>query len=97
MANLDHELRSALESGDFESALPLIGEYGGFAIRRMKDAKASDEQAEIFQTSTAYLYERLHLARVMRAQLATRIALSSRVGLYQEEASKMSNTWQLEA
>jgi hypothetical protein len=97
VANLDHELRRALESGDFESALPLIREYGGFAVRGMKDAKASDEQAEIFQTSTAYLYDRLHLARVMRAQLASRIALFSRIGLYQEEASKMSNTWQLEA
>jgi hypothetical protein len=96
VANLDQELRLALESGDFELALPLIESYGRCAVEAVRNATTPSEQSEMLRVSMEFLQDRLHLARVMRAQIASRIAICTRVGLYQE-LSETSKTWQLEA
>ena len=96
MDNQAQELQRALESGEFELALPLIESYGRSAIHASQKSKTFSEQSEMLRTAAAFLQDRLHLARVMRAQIASQIALCSRACLY-EEASKVDNTWQLEA
>jgi hypothetical protein len=88
-------IQRVLESGDFEHALPLIESYGRSAIQAAQAAETFSEKSEVLRTSAAFLQDRLHLARVMRAQLAGKIALCSGLGIYQD-ASRLTNTWQLE-
>ena len=90
---LGTDIQTALASGDFEAALPLINAYGK-ALRFAFDSAANrEEKLNLLTIASSVLQDRLHLARVMRAQLATRSLEASRLLSYDEAGS--TATWRL--
>ncbi len=88
------DIQAAIASGDFEAALPLISAYGKalrFAIDSTRD---HDEKLRLISAATSVIQDRLHLARVMRAQLATRSLEASRLLSYGGLGS--TETWRLD-
>ena len=90
MEQLGRELKSALEAGDFETARPLIESYGKTAAQALIAARGSAQREEIMKRTAAFLQDRLHLARVMRAQLATQLAAAAGLACYAERPAAES-------
>ncbi len=88
------KIQQALEAGDFEAALPLIETYGQAVKDAMQTASARQRKT-IAGASSAFLSDRLHLARVMRAQLATQWSNLSRAASYSASAHE-ENSWHME-
>ncbi|HEX4168877.1 MAG TPA: hypothetical protein VHZ55_25720 [Bryobacteraceae bacterium] len=88
-------IQKALESGDFDTALPLIESYGKAVKTAMQTARTSHQRSEVAGSASAFLRDRLHLARVMRSQLATRLLLTRRLVSYSEPPAP-ANSWLLE-
>ncbi len=79
------ELKVALESGDFETALPLIESYGKTAAQAMAEAHGSAQREEVIKRTEAFLQDRLHLARVMRAQVAAQLSAAAGLACYAQQ------------
>ena len=93
--NVAHSLRSAIEAGDFERACALTGPYRETIVRALRNAPSADARETIARETIAFLNERLHMARVLRAHLASRLAAATRAQFYQTPA-KCDNTWLLQ-
>ena len=88
------DIQTAIASGDFESALPLISAYGKALRFAIDSASTSDEKLRLVTSASSVLQDRLHLARVIRAQLANRSLEASRLLSYEETGS--TDTWRLD-
>ena len=88
------DIQAAIAAGDFEAALPLIGAYGK-ALRFAIDSSSDrEEKLRLITTASSVIQDRLHLARVIRAQLATRSLEASRLLSYGDMGS--TETWRLD-
>ena len=88
-------LKSAIECGDFERALASIENYGSDVRGELKEADTREAHLAIMQESLAFLQDRLHLARVMRAHIASQLAVVSRLSSYGSSPNCQS-TWNVE-
>ncbi len=94
MEEVAEKIRQALEAGDFETALPLIHTYAQ-AVKLAIQTGNPQQQKTTVRRASAFLSDRLHLARVMRAQLATQWSNLSRTASYSESAPD-ENSWLVE-
>ncbi len=88
------DIQTAIASGDFEAALPLISAYGKALRFAINSASDRDEKLRLITSATSVIQDRLHLARVMRAQLATRSLEASRLLSYGDIGS--TETWRMD-
>lgn len=95
VAKVEQEIQRALESGRFETAIPLIEQYGQFALSSLRSAGNSQERSAIATEASAFLQDRLHLARVMRSHIAAKIGAASRIASYASTPC-VNNTWHIE-
>ncbi len=91
-ANVEQEIQRAIESGSFETAIPLIDRYGHDILSSLRNAGTSQERSAIAAEASAFLQDRLHLARVMRSHIAAKIGAASRIASY-ASAPCVNNTW----
>jgi hypothetical protein len=87
-------LRRAIESGDFQSAPALAEEYVE-TVRREIEITPARERAALAEQACSFLEDRLHLARVMRAHIASELRVASGVASYQN-AGPAGNTWEIQ-
>jgi hypothetical protein len=92
VANVEEEIQSAIESGSFEVAIPLIEQYGQALLSALRGAGTSQEGSALASEAAAFLQDRLHLARVLRSHLAAQIGAASRSASY-ASAPCAANTW----
>ncbi len=95
VTKVEKEIQQAIESGSFEAAIPLIERYGEIILSALRHAGNSQERSAIAAEATAFLQDRLHLARVLRSHIATQIGAASRIASY-ACAPCVSNTWQIQ-
>lgn len=95
MVNVEGEIQRAIESGSFEAAIPLIEQYGEAVLSALRGAGTSQQRSAIASEASAFLQDRLHLARVMRSHLAAQIGAASRNASY-AGAPCVNNTWLIE-
>lgn len=95
VVNVEREIQRAIESGSFETAIPLIEQYGHAVLSSLRNAGNSQERSAIATEASAFLQDRLHLARVMRSHIAAKIGAASRIASY-ANAPCVSNTWLIE-
>lgn len=88
-------LQGLLETGQFDSALPVIEDYGSRLIEAAKNAPTPAERIAILQAAADDLREHLHLVRIMRAHVYTQLTLTQRVASYQN-APQLESSWNLE-
>ena len=81
--------------GDFDRANQLADEYGRMMASALRAAPLAARLA-IYEQALATLNENLHLARVLRAHLATRLRANSGLFLYQRSESER-HIWQMQA
>ena len=93
---LGSDIQTAIASGDFEAALPLINAYGKALRFAIDSALDRDEKVRLITAASSVLQDRLHLARVMRAQLAARSLEASRLLSY-GGGQEASGSWHLDA
>ncbi len=94
-ARLEEEIQRALEAGQFESAIPLIEQYGETILNALRNSGTSEERSTIASEATAFLQDRLHLARVLRSHLAAQVGAASRIASYSSTPC-ISSTWLIE-
>ncbi len=85
----------ALEEGNAEAALSLINAYGGDVAAQLRVATTSSERQAIADDALSFLQDRLHLARVIRAHFAARIASLSQGASY-ASYPEASTTWKMD-
>jgi hypothetical protein len=95
-AGIGQELKHALETGDFCSAVPLIEEYGNLTMQALRTSRSLSERQAVLDEASSFLQDRLHLARVLRSHIAAQIAASSRLISYNDNPITES-TWHFEA
>jgi hypothetical protein len=88
-------LQQLLESGQFELALSALDSFSQLMLENASAARSATEQRQMLQDAQMFLEERLHLARVMRAQLASQVATTNRLIGYQDVATSESS-WNLD-
>jgi len=91
----EEELQRAIESGSFETAMPLIEKYGEAVLSELRKAGDAKERSAIASDASAFLQDRLHLARVMRSHIAAQIGAASRIASY-ASVPGVINTWHIE-
>lgn len=87
-------LASAIQSGDFEAAQPLIAEYGSAMQAKLRSA-ASEERQLIFDRALETLNEHLRLARLMRSHMHLRLLQLSGESLYNPHGQPL-HTWRFD-
>ena len=92
---LAERLRHAIETGSFERATSLAQSYGDLIKTRLRAAKTPAEREAIASEASAFLQDRLHLARVMRSHIATEIDAAVRLASY-SNTHHSENTWRLD-
>ncbi len=95
VAEVEEEIQRSIEAARFEAAVPLIEQYGQGILSALRNAATSQERSAIASEATAFLQDRLHLARVMRSHLAAQIGAVSRIACY-ASAPCVHNTWLIE-
>lgn len=88
-------LHGLLETGQFDSALSVIEDYGSSLIEAAANAPTPAERAAVLQAAADNLREHLHLARIMRAHIYTQLTVTQRVASYQN-APQLESSWNLE-
>ena len=89
-------LRAALEAGNFEGSATLARQYRSAISRDLREAASEGDRAAIAREAISFLEDRLHLARVLRAHVASRLATAFRAQTYCADPPGQ-NIWQLEA
>lgn len=89
IGTLGSQVQLAIESADFDAALPLIDAYGQAVRQAWEQAETSAEKLQIAAAASSFLQDRLHLARVIRSQIAARGAEAVR------QLSYSDDSWQL--
>lgn len=95
VTDLTGRVTSAIQSGDFEAAQPLIAEYGSAIQAKLRSASPHDRQL-IFDHALETLHEHLRLARLMRSHMHLRLRQLSGESLYNGHAQPL-HTWHLDA
>lgn len=90
------KLGLALKTGRFDTALPLIGEYGEAVRQAVRVTRDHDEKEEILNAAALFLRDHLHLARVLRSHLSARLTANSRLSSY-NDMSDAKSSWKFEA
>jgi hypothetical protein len=67
------DLARALRSGDFAAANPLAAAYGRGIMAELGAAATSESREAIARPALEFLNDQLHLVRVLRAHLASRL------------------------
>lgn len=88
------QLAQALRAADFDRANRLARQYGESARAALQAAESGAREA-IYREAVQSLDNHLHLARVLRAHLATEWRANSGTILYQSSDSER-HLWQLE-
>jgi hypothetical protein len=90
------DLARALQSGDFEAANPLAVAYGRGVMTELRAAVSAENREAIARPALEFLNNQLHLVRVLRAHLASRLRANSVPCGYQSvEPDK--HCWRFEA
>ncbi len=95
-ANLAAQLASAVQSGNFEAAQPLIAEYGSTVQAQLRSAASAEERQRIYEHAFETLNEHLRLARLMRSHMHLRLRQLSGESLYNAHGQPL-HTWRLDA
>ena len=85
-------LHCALQSGSFDSATALAGEYIESLARTLQSTHNDQERVTVANEARSFLQDEIHLARVMRAHIAAQLAHASRIVSYKAN-SCAENTW----
>jgi hypothetical protein len=94
----DQALSDALQAGDFAAVQSAAVDYGRGVCTEMQAADDLARRASICQEALEALQNHLHLARVLRAHLASQIQANAGSCLYaQPDAQAGRHRWQLEA
>jgi hypothetical protein len=93
---LGEKLRLALKTGRFDTALPLIDEYGKAVRHALRATHDHDEKEEILNEASSFLRDHLHLARILRSHLSARLTANSRLSSY-NDLPGIKSTWNFEA
>ena len=96
ISELSGNIQLALEAGDFETALPLIERFGQAVTMAVHANSDIAQQRRMIDDAAAFLRDRLHLARVMRARLASEAASLTQSMSY-TGAQPVEAIWQMEA
>lgn len=89
------QLSSAIQSGDFDAAQPLIADYGS-TIRAELHSAPPEERQRIFDQALETLNEHLRLARLMRSHMHLRLRQLSGESLYSSQ-HQPTHTWGVDA
>jgi len=88
-------LAQALEAGNFDTARPLVMEYGKSVQVEMLCAASAAECAQIFHAARETFERFLLLSRAMRAHISARLQLLAGESLYRPPVPEQ-HTWRLE-
>ena len=89
------KLKHAIESGDFDAANVLVKQYGEVVSREFHDCNTTEGKKAIVDQALAFLHDRLHLARVVRAHIASRFHAVTGSSCYQDSAARYT-TWRVD-
>jgi hypothetical protein len=89
-SDVEEELRRALASGDFGRADKLIPRYRDHLHRELIAAKSLGNRLLIIEDSRQLLQDSLHLARVMRAHIASKLRATESIDVYQHRPNSGS-------
>ena len=96
ISELSGNIQLALEAGVFERALPLFERFGKAVTMVVHANSDIAQQRRMIDDAAAFLRDRLHLARVMRARLASEAASLTQSMSY-TGAQPVEAIWQMEA
>jgi hypothetical protein len=71
--NLAAQIQSVLSSGDFDGAGPLITTFADAARAQVDAARTSSDRQLLLAESLDHLHGWLHLSRVLRSHLSSRL------------------------
>ena len=92
---LSEQLKRAIEAGNFERAPELADAYGAAVRREIEEITTPEKRAAIAEEARSFLEERLHLARVMRAQIGVQLRSASGLASYQD-VREPHKSWHIE-
>jgi hypothetical protein len=92
--DISGRLASAIESGDFEAAQPLIAEYGNVMQAQLRAASPADRQ-RVYDRALETLNEHLRVARMARSHIYARVRQLSGQSLYTSQREHL-HTWRVE-
>jgi hypothetical protein len=90
------ELKTALANHDFDRAQALVPEWGKMVLTDMRSASGEAELRRILDGALAFAEDHVHLARVIRAHIASDLEANSASFLYRD-ADLEQHRWQLKA
>jgi hypothetical protein len=89
------QLKHAIESGDFDTANVLVKQYGRAVSQEFHECATPEGKKAVVDQALAFLHDRLHLARVVRAHIASRLQAATGSSCYQSSTARYS-TWRVD-